>query len=101
MDAFEQSDVETLEAKLLDIELTEGERAALSGLIALAEQASVEVAGFAHGTVGLQPGRLGFLIDTGSVGTNVRPGDIIFASAGGLGSTRIKDEYMGGALGDE
>ena len=101
MGAFEQADVASLEAKLLGIELTDGERATLCGLIELAEQASGEVAGFGHDPSGLQPGRLGFLSDIGVVGTDVRPEGIIFASAGGLGSTRVTNEYPGGSGGDK
>lgn len=101
MDNFSQSDIETLERKLLELELTAAEHAVLAGMIDLAEGAATEVAGFGNDLRGLQPGRLGFLTDVAAAGTSVRPEGTIFASAGGLGSTRAKHTYLGGALGDE
>lgn len=101
MDTFSESDVETLESKLLSLELTPGEHTVLSGLIGLAEDASSEVTGFGTDAAGLRPDALSFLTTMGSVGTSVRPEDIVFASADGLGSTRVTGKYTGGVQGDE
>ncbi len=75
--------------------------AALNGLIELAESAPPEVTGFGTDTTCRPSGALGFLTTMGAVGTSVRPEGIIFASAGGVGSTRVTDDYTGGSQGDK